>query len=188
MTKFYYTQTADVDSSAVDEVYYNANSKELAVDLHDEVYVYQNVPKARYEALVNADSVGRAFREVKRDYGPSEYLGYCSEVDYVPTREAFDAVDMASVGTPKALTYAENAKVDGVRVSGSGSTSTGTLLTLSVPERNKSRVFAVEFESGDKVRTHTLSAESFGAAEQAVLNIGAMLDLEFNVKVVRVVE
>lgn len=82
MTTFNWTDMWVLDSSAVDEVYYNDNTQELAVDLHDTVYVYSGVPRSAYEDLVYAASVGRAFQQIKRTYGPGDKLGYCADVTY----------------------------------------------------------------------------------------------------------
>lgn len=183
MPTFEYTATKPVNSSAVDEVHYNANTKELAVDLHDEVYVYSGVPESRYEALVNAPSVGRTFREVKRDYGPSEYLGYVTDVDY--EKSGVDAPDMgavltvgsartAAVGTPKALTLAPNAVVTG--------TTERFDLAPAAPAASATRKHTVVFTANGAERKHTLNVASVDEAVAAVNEIAAMLDLAFKVK------
>lgn len=187
MPNFTYTHTRRVDSSAVDEVYYNENTKELAVDLHDEVYVYPNVPLARYEALVGASSVGRAFREVKRDYGPSSYLGYATQVNYV--RETTKAPSMAAVGTPKGLTYAEDAVVDGRPVASPNEVRVDLgLAPVAAPGGVKFR-HAVYFEVeglGNGSKVYNVEAGSVNEAVEALSEATAALGLDVNVKEVRV--
>lgn len=190
MSDFEFTHATAVESSAVDEVYYNANTQDLAVDLHDEVYVYHDVPKDRYESLVSADSVGRAFREVKQEFGPSEHLGNWGHVNYVLVNEetAWETpyitsgkISTAAVGTPKNLTYAPDAKVE-------DNASSGGYLTLSPsPVSDTLREHRVTFEVDGRTRTHTLRTDSVDSAVEAVLEIAEMLDLTFRVKEVTVV-
>ena len=184
---FHFTHAdTEIDSSVVYEAYYNKNTRDLAVVLHDGYgYQYSNVDKSTYDSLVNpANSAGAIYNSVvKHGYSGVVHLGYVGpeSEDFVYAHPAPSMSNVTgprqTVGTPKGLTYATGAKVDGGRV---------TLTT--VPAGNTKRTFAVEFVSGGKVRTHNLDAESFGDAEKAVLEIGNMLDVEFEVKVVRVVE
>jgi hypothetical protein len=83
MTTFKYTESEDVASSAVDTLTYNANTQELVVDLHDDLYLYPGVSPTRFQQLLNAPSVGRDFQALKRSHGPSSYLGRYGSVSFV---------------------------------------------------------------------------------------------------------
>lgn len=192
-TTFDYTSSVTgLDSSLVDSAYYNANTRELAVDLQDRIYVYSEVPVGTYLALVNHHSPGSKFQEIKRNYGPGKRLGYFSSVNF---SKAVDrtviAPDMSSVGTPKAMTYASDATVTGNSTASHINVNPSTYVTLTsapVVSGNNDSTFAVEFLVGNKVRTHTLKAKSFGEAEAALEEIAEMLDLEFDIKEIKVIE
>lgn len=185
---FHYTRAdRDVDSSVVHEAYYDRNSRKLAVVLSSgEGYVYNNVPEYTYHELVDADSPGAYYnRVIKRTYGPATALGYVDSDDFTHQYPAPDMsnvvspVRLSGAVTPKNLTYAPNATV-------TSTTSGSYYVTLAnAPERNTTARFAVTFEVGGKSRTHTLDAESFGAAEAAVVEIASMLDLTFDVKEIK---
>lgn len=188
MSEFEYTHNPYTkSSSAVDEVWYNENTKQLAVDLHDDVYVYSGVPKSRYEALVHADSLGRAFREIKRDYGPSEYLG---DVDYIEFDEvSYEAPDMGNfasvtdVRRSKGLTYAADATLNGEPLA----TSTGPHLSLT-PATAKADVrrHTVVFETAVGVKSHDVQVSSVDEAAATVREMGNAFGVSVNVKEVTV--
>ena len=190
MTQFEYTHTKRVNSSAVDGVVYNVNTKKLAVNLHGEVYVYNNVPLSRYEALVTAPSVGRFFREIKSDYGPSEYLGRNTSVTY--QTGSVEAPSMAALGTPKALTLAEGVTVNNSFIT--LSTPTQTRTTLGLPDvvestpvgttRRHSVLFNVEGLTAD--REYGVDATSVDEAVAALTEAVAALGLDVKVKEVTV--
>lgn len=190
MTFSYTHGNDDVESSAVYEAYYDAATRRLAVVLEGgSGYVYKNVPKSVYDVIANGTHIGRYYNTtVKRQYGPAEYLGYVGYENEQVFVKGVEAPDMGStVGTPKGLTYAPGVTATdggGFAIAGPLSPS---VLTLTSVDGNTDRTFNVTFEVGDKTRSHTLKAESFGAAEAAVLEIGAMLDLTFEVKEISVV-
>ena len=67
-----------------------------ALDLHDQVYVYENVDESDFRKFYTEDSAGRYYNtEFKNKYGPAEFLGHCDDLYFkdVP-REA-----TASAGT-----------------------------------------------------------------------------------------
>lgn len=187
MKTFEYTHTKPVNSSAVDEVHYNANTKELAVDLHDEVYVYSGVPESRYEALTNAPSVGRTFREVKRDYGPSEYLGYVRDIGY--EKSGVDSgVTTASGVVPKNLTYASNAKVT-TSTTGNYASQPSEFISLNAYTDTKSpskRKHEVVFEAAGAERIYSLEATSVDEAVEALQGVAEALDIDVQVRAVTV--
>lgn len=172
---------SDVESSLVYEAYYNENDQKLAVVLDGGYgYVYPNVPKHVFDTLVTSASPGGIYNyTLKRNYGPSESLGY---VGYENRREFRTLVGAATVGTPKGLTYASDAKVTGIDL------SAGRVTLTTVPG-NTERKFAVTFEVNDQTRSHTpAGVNTFGEAEDAILEIGSMLGLEFKVKEIALVE
>lgn len=60
-----------VQSSNIQMVGYDPNTKELHVLFHSgaSIYVYQQVPDDEYEAFVSADSLGRHFNQhIKNEY------------------------------------------------------------------------------------------------------------------------
>lgn len=80
MTHVAYTHHWETgNSTAVDNVYYNENSRKVYIDWDDEVYEYSNVTLAEAEAVVNGDgtngSVGRAAARLKNNKGPGRHLG-----------------------------------------------------------------------------------------------------------------
>lgn len=115
---FYYTNAdSNINSSAVSAAYYNANDRRLAVVLSSGYgYVYSDVPESVFDTLVNPGfgrSTGRYYaKTVKRDYGPGEALGYSYDDDFAHISESEPVlVGTGAVGTPKGLTYSENAVV-----------------------------------------------------------------------------
>lgn len=199
MTQFDYTDAREVHSTAVDEVHYNANTKELAVDLDDSIYIYKNVPEDVYRSLVFADSVGRKFIDVKRQYGPSSFLGYYDNVEYV--KVGFNAPSMAAVGTPKNLTYAEGALVStpsttapsefrltlGVNAD-SRNTAPTNVVGEELPETVKYN-YVVDFvvKGGTEVRQFkTTAGNQWNDAVENLREVADMLGVDFDVKGVTV--
>lgn len=191
MTDFTYTHTAPVNSSAVDEVWYNVDTKELAVCLHGDVYVYEGVPFDRYQNLVYAMSVGRAFRNIKKDYGPSEYLG--DEAYLTIEKKVYDAPDMSGdfadhtkarqvAGTPKNLTYAEDAVVDGKPVGDTGNSSGPHLSMTPAGDNAATYRMTVHFESNGAERTHSLTAADVDEAARRLEEVADALGVEVVVK------
>lgn len=185
MSDFEFTHnTRTPHSSAVDEIWYNEDTKELAVDLHDEVYVYSGVPKARYDAFVLANSKGRAFREIKRDYGPSEYLGDAAYLDI--DRAPVPAADMSAVGTPKGLTYAAGATIVNNTNTVTASSGAGYLSLTPAPAKSTARRHKVVFDTPHGTKSHEVSAESVEDAAQQVTTFTTVLGVEATVKEVTV--
>src|SRR5690349_19856459 len=104
-----YTDSFTGNSSLVDGAYYNENDRSLTVDLNDEIYRYNGVPRSVYEGLRDADSQGGYYgRYVKRSYGPGSHLG---NYDYANFFEVSKSTPATSVGTPKNLTVAPTSGV-----------------------------------------------------------------------------
>lgn len=125
MTDFQYTDALeDIDSSAVDDAYYNVNDKTLLVVLasSEDAYVYTGVPSYVWSAFKSASSKGSYYAtQIKRNYGPAKPLGNVWDLDIDEASTAsvtpiapyvtLGNPPTAATGTPKGLTLSENAKV-----------------------------------------------------------------------------
>lgn len=178
---FFFTDHTAVNSSAVEDVYYNMDSEELAVALTSgQGYVYSDVPAEVYEKFETGGvlfSAGRYYaKTVKPEYGPGKSLGYVDYYDFVEADAAdeLDAEDefgsdelvsagARAVGTPKALTYSEDAKV----------TNSGNFyidLDGGVSVGGTSSPFirhTVNFTLDDSLFAHTVHANSVAEAVDA---------------------
>lgn len=185
MTFTYTHSLTSTGSSLIDEVYYNLDSRSLVLVMcSGNGYQYDNVPFAHYDDLSRANSLGGFYNSViKPTHGPGKFLGYFSEEDdffergyKAPSMEAVTA----GAGMPKGLVYrVEHDKDNATSAFGN------VTLTLNPPVSYKRRhdvVFTVQ--GNDKVRTHTVQAESVDAAVDALLETASMLDLNFEVKAV----
>lgn len=105
MTDFDYTHSTTPDSSLVQKVLYNANTKELVVNLRGWGYKYSDVEQSDYHNLISADSVGSAYTDVKREHGPAEPLG---QFNYVNTNVVWVRPTNTTVGTPKDLKVSDD--------------------------------------------------------------------------------
>lgn len=185
---FVFTHEADVSSSLVTGLWYNRDEQKLAVALDEEVYVYDGVPANEFDNLRFAASVGRAYQGVKRNYGPGEYLGW--EPDLEIEAKSYEAPSMepvvgnATVGTPKGLTYAADAVVDGEPVDRKFTLG----LVEETPERTTHRhavVFEVEGLEGVR-KVYNVDAGSWTEAEQALTESTDALGLNVTVKEITV--
>lgn len=65
-----------VESSVIRSVGYEQETATLEIEFHgDRIYRYFAVPKAVFEGLVGAESVGAFFNEKVRDRYPEERVG-----------------------------------------------------------------------------------------------------------------
>lgn len=194
MSRVTYTEVFSPDSSLVEDVYYDANTRELTVVLHDELYRYSNVDKRVVNEFKNAHSAGRFYAaNIKRTYGPGEYLGTSWDVDCdgvvegaapdmsSPLYDAAKDATSGAKGTPKGLTYAA-----GAVVTNAGNTSANVFSLTPTAPVETTRKHKVTFETETGTKVHTLQAGSVDEAANAVLDIGDMLDLDFTVKEVTV--
>jgi hypothetical protein len=93
-----YDNGIDFESSIIDNVFYNVNSRTAVLDINDYYYEYRDVPAEAVEDLINADSVGAHYNKVfKSAFGPSKYLGAWEECDLnsVPVNKDFDSTPVA---------------------------------------------------------------------------------------------
>lgn len=80
MSTITYTREAPkVDSSFIEDILYNEDTKELFVSVRGDWYGYQNVPENVYNDFVTAYSLGRYYRTFKTDYGPGVNYGWSPE-------------------------------------------------------------------------------------------------------------
>ena len=197
----------DFSSSLVDSVAYDRPTQAAYVDLNDEVYRYDNVPVEAVEALVNADSVGRAFngsfmsRGFKQKFGPGTHIGNWASLSYEerPSAPVVSSTTSTNGLVGKNLTYAPNATVDGqtisdnvvtpdeVRVSLGVPTTTANPVRVAlkvpsneVPDTAGSRKYTVHFESNGE-KTHTLEATSVEDALKQVASAADMLGVRVKV-------
>lgn len=109
MTDFQYTDALeDIDSSAVDDAYYNVNDKTLLVVLasSEDAYVYTGVPSYVWSAFKSASSKGSYYAtQIKRNYGPAKPLGnvWDLDIDEATTASVTPIAPYVTLGTPKAL-------------------------------------------------------------------------------------
>lgn len=191
-TLLYTTAHEDLDSELVYDVLYDADTREAHVNLQGQFYTYSDVPAHEVDALVNANSVGRAFngsfmsKGFKQKFGPGQkrYSTTISKRELV--------VANAPAGTPKDLTYAPNAIVDGkpvspdaVRVSlgypqTTASTNRVSLTVADEPVELPKFKHTVHFNSNG-ARTYALEASSVDEAVEELQKVAAMLGVEAKV-------
>lgn len=102
MTTVAFTDEYYPDSSAVDEAFYDENTKTVYVDLHDYIYAYSGVEKNVWDEFKRASSAGSFYATtIKRQYGPGKELGHVRGIKYeeVKVRPASEGV-----GAPQAFT------------------------------------------------------------------------------------
>lgn len=170
-----YTQDFSPFSSLVDDVYYDADTRELTVDLNDEIYRYSGVPEQVFNDFRSASSAGGFYTpEVKRKYGPGDYLGHYDEINFEPH---YPTADDTTTETPQ--DWVDHTNTD---------SSNGTHLSLTPAPIDEVAYLKHEviFEVNGVRKVHTLVAGSVDEAVESVLNIGDMLNLTFVVKEVRV--
>lgn len=198
LMNFRYTHHATVDSTALTSVFYNEDNRELAVVTHENnLYVYADVPLMVFNTLVNVGSVGSYYAKViKASYGPSVRSSRLDATYFIGGSVA--AADMSStgtgnstgphihaesVGTPKGLTYADDAVV----------TSTDNFISLGhSPEPHTTSVdtatskFDVVFVLNGSEKTFCTEASDVAGALRNFEAATSWLDLD--PKVVKVVQ
>jgi hypothetical protein len=81
----YYTDHTDLDSSFVDQAWYDDTRNRLTLDLNGVVYEYYDVQKATYTDLVTAPSAGTFYRKNIQGVRHGQRLGYEWEANEVAT-------------------------------------------------------------------------------------------------------
>lgn len=202
---FEYTHNFHAMSDLTPEVHYNANTRDLMVNLDpaddaetDVLYVYHNVPQAVFDEFRNADSKGAFYnRVIKRTYGPGDLLGDYLDIEEievsvnepepvltsVPSTTSMGGdgtfrwnVPIHAVGTPKALVEKEPVNEPAVN-------EPSNYVSLATPAvSNNLRKFVVAFEVGNKITDYTLYETDWNAAAVAVEALGDQLGQNFKVK------
>jgi len=177
MTKFGFTETHDVDSSAVDTLSYNENTQELVVDWHNDLYKYDGVSKERFDKVLNASSVGREAQSIKREFGPGEYLGRFGNVAFMPEK-----VKATSVGDEPAPVESQEQTPEGTETAEVASDYFP--LTVGRVEVGSYYTYTVDFEDENGIdKDYTpKGVSSVDEAVQAVEEIADMLDKDFTIK------
>lgn len=181
------------ESTAVDEVYYNDNTRELYVDLDPgNIYKYSNVPPNVADEFERVKSAGSFYATViKRNYGPGEDLGKWSSVVYdeveKETPKLDSLVSSGSVFATGGLIVGPGTapfKVDPNR-QGIPNTAPAQFSLKPFSDEVKvegvERTYIVTFEVEGLVdfRRHTLTSTSVDEAVKTVLDLGKALDLKF---------
>lgn len=185
---FHYTHSAtELNSSAVDAVYYHRDSMELAVVLNSgNCYVYDDVPQEVFDKFTDTGllaSAGRHYaKTVKREYGPGEDIGYVNEWSFREDHSV-PAPSMEAVGTPKGLVDVSSGSANtgtvtyyNLTVQGQGDTgnSSGAHLHAEVPagvQRKHEVRFSIEGVSGSRF----YSTEA-GSVEEAINSLTQATD------------
>lgn len=171
---FTYTDHTEVfNSSAVEDVWYNRNTKGLAVELlSGDTYVYDDVPENVYESFGRPGaSAGHLYAvTVKREYGPGTYVGYSPDFD---EDYSVPAPSMGNVHTPSRFGFTEvkaskglsEAKVFDLAPSFDGQTTRPHSVTFDVVD-------------GATDKTYDLDAASVDEAVNALLKVAEVLGVE----------
>lgn len=210
-----FTEDPFVDSSLVTDVLYNENTKAAFVALGDTYYRYDGVDKDSLTDFVKADSVGAAYTPFKQKFGPAQKLeGHTLSFNRVEVKEAEEFVlpDYRGRGTdaatPKDLTYADDAVVDGVKFNSGGNleasimtpayvnlnesvlTNTGNLtwnpnttITMAQPKKH---VVHFTIEDSSTVRQYKVDTYSVDSAVGALKTAMDALSLPYKVQKVEV--
>lgn len=196
MNTFEYTDYAYPNSSLVKVVVYNENTRKLLISLDGQGYLYTDVPKDDYKALVDADSVGRHYsNSFKKAHGPATHTGHDGGFWDIQFIEVKVATPQQTVGTPKGLTYADNAKIDEkiednlFDLSGKRTDDgqvivplfdlASEVLNLEATTRHK---VTFDVVGSAKKRKYNVNAASVDEAVAQVQDIADMLGLEFVVR------
>lgn len=189
MTFTHYTDYMTPSSKAVEHAYFNANDNALVVVVDGgSTYEYSNVTPDAWVKFKNAFSKGRHYAKViKREYGPSEYLGFNADESFEESSEPVKVEVSANrdgVGTPKGLAFAPGAVVT-TTASSLHLVSLGTA-TASTASAGISRKHAVLFSVHGQHHTYNVDAVSVDKAVEALTEATDALGLIVVVKEVTV--
>lgn len=178
MSKIEYTVDYDeFESSTVEDLLYNANTSSAFVAPRGTYYRYDNVPVTAVEALADADSVGAAYTDFKREFGPGELLGLN------PTFEKVAVKPVAVAATPQNWTVSDNAVIDGVqtatetrqRFALTSVANDSTYEVTSLPTRKHTVNYRLH--DNDIERQYTLDAVGVDAAVSELVKVLAALGI-----------
>lgn len=114
---FDYTEMAEVDSSFIDAVYYNAKTSEMAVGmLNGDTHFYGDVPAKVFYSVIDGPSAGAAYNREVKDQFTNLGNGAVHDVKFYQYEEGvlktYDVSGISVVsGTYQATSAAEAAKM-----------------------------------------------------------------------------
>lgn len=114
---FDYTEMAEVDSSFIDAVYYNAKTSEMAVGmLNGDTHFYGDVPAKVFYSVIDGPSAGAAYNREVKDQFTNLGNGAVHDVKFYQYEEGvlktYDVSGVSVVsGTYQATSAAEAAKM-----------------------------------------------------------------------------
>lgn len=174
-----YTKDYDFVSSIIEDLIYNENERVAYVAPGGTYYRYSDVPVEAVEALAEADSVGAAYTEFKREYGPAERLD-----DYFAFNKVAVKPAPAAAATPQNWTISDNAVIDGNSVASNEYvalyTNNPTFEVISNEVTSlPTRLHTVNYRlhDNDIERQYTLDAVSVDAAVAELVNTLAALGI-----------
>jgi hypothetical protein len=195
----YYTHHADLDSSFVDEAWYDDTRNRLVLNLNGTVYEYYDVQKAVYDDLVSAPSAGSFYRKNIQGARKGNRLGYEWEAREVEQTKPSE-VRFHNGGVIRSDGYAEFPSVSKVgEIAVKASAVTPGVLTdatkigkLSLAKDVEKKVadtfeytlqFVIEGDDGDSdERSHTLKAANLDEAIESFLDLASLLDQAVRLK------
>jgi hypothetical protein len=174
-----YTHKATPNSTAVEQVWYNYNTKELYLDLHNVVYRYSHVPVSVYNNLLNADSKGQYYRDKIRNYGPAARLG--------------PAINLGKRVDPAPVAF-RTEEVKPVRLSGTSFTLPSTTKTLTpqlslakdVSNSDYVHEFTFVIAGSEDRKQHTVKASSMDDAVERMFEFASLFNTDIVLKAVTV--
>jgi hypothetical protein len=205
----HYTHHADLDSSFVDEAWYDDTRHRLVLNLNGVIYEYYDVQKAVYDDLVSAPSAGTFYRKNIQGARKGNRLGYEWEVREVEAERVTtqvtntfnpNEVHFHNGGVIRRDGYAEFPSISKVgEVAVKASAVTPGVLTdatkigkLSLAKDVEKKVadtfdytlqFVIEGDEGDSdERSHTLKAANLDEAIESFLDLANLLDQAVRLK------
>jgi hypothetical protein len=177
-----YTHKATPHSTAVEQVWYNYNTKELYLDLHNVVYRYSHVPVSVYNNLLNADSKGQYYRDEIRNYGPAARLG--------------PAINLGTRVDNSPVAFRTEDDTEQFRVFRSGATATTSTAKTLTPQLSLAKDvdnsgYAHEFTfvingSDEDRKQHTVKASSMDDAVERMFEFASLFNTDIVLKAVTV--
>jgi hypothetical protein len=169
---FTVTDEMTPDSSAVQDAYYNEETKDLYVILTGGTgYRYSDVPFNVWGWFKSAGSKGEYYaKTIKRQYGPGDNLGHTNDWE-------FDVVAPKAPDMGPVLTIKGNA----------ATTLSSNTISINADSWKPVRKHTVKFNSGISDREYSVEVKSVEEAVQDLMRIAEILGLTGEIKVKEVV-
>ena len=197
----HFTHHADLDSSFVDEAWYDATRNRLTLNLNGTVYEYFDVQKATYDDLVSEPSAGTFYRKNIQGARHGNRLGYEWEAREVGRADQSEEVRFNDGGFLRRDGYASfpNLQEQRESVIEAKTVVPGTLTDLTkigkvslakdAPTKASPETFdytlqfVIEGDDGDSdERSHTLNAANLDEAIDTFLDLANLLDQAVRLK------